>query len=38
MTGLSGDQQAITPEGLKALEAEIAELEGPKRAAGELIL
>jgi transcription elongation factor GreA len=33
MTGLSGDQQAITPEGLKALEAEIAELEGPKRAA-----
>ncbi len=33
MTGLADDQQAITPEGLKALEAELAELEGPKRAA-----
>ena len=33
MTGLGDDQQAITPEGLKALEAELAELEGPKRAA-----
>ena len=32
MTGLADDQQAITPEGLKALEAELAELEGPKRA------
>jgi transcription elongation factor GreA len=33
VTGLADDQQAITPEGLKALEAELAELEGPKRAA-----
>ncbi len=33
MSDLADDQQAITPEGLKALEAELAELEGPKRAA-----
>ncbi|MEI6792703.1 MAG: transcription elongation factor GreA [Actinomycetes bacterium] len=32
MSALADDQQAITPEGLKALEAELAELEGPKRA------
>ncbi len=33
MSDLADDQQAITPEGLKALKAELAELEGPKRAA-----
>ena len=33
MSTVGDDQQAITPAGLKALEAELAELEGPKRAA-----